>query len=136
MKLLEMREAYEYASGKLSDITRQLAMAGFAIIWIFNGSVNDFVLPAELILPCILLCAALLTDVFQYISSTAIWHYVYVKNRKLLKNNLDNAEKDDCDLDGKEPKYVNKPIWFFFWTKITLLIIAYMLIGIFFITKL
>ena len=40
MKLSEIRVAYEELSGKLSEINRQLCFAGFAVIWIFNETVN------------------------------------------------------------------------------------------------
>ena len=36
MKLSDYRETYYEFSGKASDVTRQLAFAGIAIVWIFK----------------------------------------------------------------------------------------------------
>ena len=40
MKLERLTEIYENRTGKLSDVTRQLALAGIAIIWVFKKEIG------------------------------------------------------------------------------------------------
>lgn len=127
MKLSEIRSAYEEISGKLSDISRQLCFAGFAIIWIFNNEDKGICVPKELYWPTLLLCASLFLDLWQYIISTSIWYGYYLHKRK--KN-----EKDE-DIDINEPEWLNIVPWLLFAVKIISLIIGYILIGKFLIFK-
>lgn len=71
MKLSEARDFYYFYTGKTSEIVRQLALAGIAVIWIFKtGQVQ---LPAELILPLILIALTLVLDLFQYFVAATTW---------------------------------------------------------------
>lgn len=127
MKLSEIRDAYEEISGKLSDINRQLCFAGFAIIWIFNKTDNDISVPTELYLPALLLCASLFFDLIQYAISTLLWYVYYLYKRE--KN------KKDEDVEVNEPEWLNTISWLLFMAKIISLIIGYILIGVFLISK-
>lgn len=128
MKLSEIRTAYEELSGKLSDINRQLCFAGFAIIWIFNKSIGDFSVPQDLYLPAFLLCSALFTDLLQYVISSASWYIYYLRKRN-------NANGDD-NIEVAEPEMLNLIPWGLFFLKVILLVLGYILIGIFLISKL
>ena len=128
MKLSEIRTAYEDLSRKLSDINRQLCFAGFAIIWIFNKSMGDFSVPQDLYLPAFLLCSALFADLLQYVISSASWYIYYLKNR--------SSENKDDDIEVNESEKLNIIPWILFFIKIILLIIGYIFIGIFLISKL
>ena len=64
MNLQDYRDDFYTYSGKASDISRQLAFAGIAIIWIFKKKVpaTGLTVPSELILPGILIVLALGVD--------------------------------------------------------------------------
>ena len=127
MKLSEIRDAYEEISGKLSDINRQLCSAGVAIIWIFNKTDNDISVPTELYLPALLLCASLFFDLLQYAISTFVWYGYYLCKRE-KNNKVEN-------IDVNEPEWLNTISWLIFIIKIISLIIGYILIGKFLISK-
>lgn len=96
MKLSNYRETYYFFSGKASDVARQLALAGVALVWIFktsNGPTPK--IPGELILPAGLLVLTLAFDLFQYITATAIWGFFqWYEERKL------NDINDDPELSS------------------------------------
>lgn len=127
MKLSEIRTAYEDLSGKLSDISRQLCFAGFAVIWIYNKSENNISVPQELYLPAFLLCLSLFLDIMQYVVSSLSWYIFYLKKRK--------GNSNDDDTSVKEPEKLNIVPWILFGLKIIALIIGYFYIGIFLIAK-
>lgn len=129
LKLSEIRKGYEEASGTLSEFNRQLCFAGFAIIWIFNGSVNGFKIPKELFIPGFLLCLSLILDIFQYICTTVVWYCFYLKQRKI------NSSKDEEEVPVEEPESYNVVSWLLFACKILAMISAYILIAIFLISK-
>lgn len=115
--LSEFKEDYYLFTGKLSDINRQIAFAGIALIWVFKkGSDLDFQIDNKLILPAILIVCALAFDIFQYIYQSIVWSIFYtLKNRKYKSE----------DKKIKSPEYLNYPAWFFFSIKVILVLIAY-----------
>ena len=128
IKLSETRKAYEDASGKLSDINRQLCFAGFAIIWLYNMSDGEIKIPKELYFPGVLLIASLVIDVLQYVYTTVSWHLYY--------ENHTSSDKKEEEENISEPKYINTPAWILFWLKIVGMLWGYILIGKFLILKL
>lgn len=120
MKLSEIRTAYEYLSGKLSDISRKLCFVGFAVIWMYNITFKDISVRQELYLPTLLLCVSLFFDVMQYLVSSLSWYIFYLKKRK------DNSNDDDTSV--KEPEWLNIVPWLFWGLKIIALIIGYVYI--------
>ena len=127
MRLSEIRTAYEDLSGKLSDISRQLCFAGFAVIWIYNKSDNNISVPQELYLPTLLLCVSLFFDVMQYLVASLSW-YIFYLNKREKNTNDDNVEI-------KEPEKLNIVPWILFVLKIITLIVGYIYIGKFLISK-
>lgn len=127
MRLSEIRTAYEDLSGKLSDISRQLCFAGFAVIWIYNKSDNNISVPQELYLPTLLLCVSLFFDVMQYLVASLSW-YIFYLNKREKNTNDDNVEI-------KEPEKLNIAPWILFVLKIITLIVGYFYIGKFLISK-
>jgi len=75
MKLDDYRETFYSYTGKASDISRQLAFAGIAIIWIFKKDLPGagLTVPRELIVPGLLIVLALGFDLLQYCLGTVIW---------------------------------------------------------------
>lgn len=120
MKLKDCKDAYDYFSGKTSDIIRYLGLAGIAIVWIFRTESTDKIsLSHHLLLPTILLIMGLSLDLFHYIAGTIIWGtYHRIKEKSGI-----NAEKE---FDA--PRQINWPTLVLFWSKIIPIVIAYFLI--------
>jgi hypothetical protein len=73
LNLQSVREAYYEASGKLSDIIRQLAFAGIAVVWLFGYLPNDQRLDDNFVLPGVLIVSCLAFDFLQYVYRSAAW---------------------------------------------------------------
>ena len=72
MNLSDARGHYEYHSGKVSEVCRQLGYAGIAVVWIFKvDGVNA--VPQPLVLPTVMLVAALALDLLQYVYAAIAW---------------------------------------------------------------
>lgn len=117
MKLQDVREAYYSNTGKLSDIVRQLAFAGIAIVWIFKTDVGGRpTVPPDLISAAILLVSGLTLDLLHYVAGSLIWGiYNRVKER--------GGQGEDADF--KAPAQLNWPLLFFFWSKTAVMALAY-----------
>jgi len=122
MKLSEIREAYEDISRISSTVNRQLCFAGIGIIWIFNKSSNSISVPHELFLPSFLFILSLFLDIVQYYIQTIIWHRFYLSRRR--KGIKEGQEAD-------EPESYNTISWIFFYSKVAVLIVGYVFLGIF-----
>jgi hypothetical protein len=119
MKLSDyMRDSQEF-SAKASDLSRQLAFAGIAIIWIFAKQDNSsLTIPKELIRPALLFCISLALDLTQYVVLTAIWTLFHRHHEKKL------AKVDD-DPELVAPVWFGNVGWVFFWMKISVVATAY-----------
>jgi hypothetical protein len=128
MKTVEgyWQDFYEF-SGKASDITRQLAFAAIAVIWLFktDAPTGNITIPPDLIWPGILIVAALAADLLQYVAGSLIWG-LYA--RYLEREHIAGVERHS--------KWLVRPIWLFFVIKIVLVIWAYFLILLFLLRKL
>lgn len=120
-KLSEIDRAKNDATGKASDVGRQLAFAGIATVWLLRDEgarpIGNFLLIA-----LTLLVLALLLDFLQYVVCGAIWRNFYNKH-------FDEHKNDDACVDV--PDELARPIYRFYWWKIRLLASGYvfLLIG-------
>ena len=120
MKLAYLRERYSYYSGKASDIVRQLAFAGIALLWLFKTEVDkQWKIPVELLPAATLVVLTLLLDFLQYVVGSMVW-----AGYNASKERAGTTE----DADFLAPRPINWLTNFFFWTKIVTTIIAYCLI--------
>ena len=121
MKKVEdyLEEFYTFTS-KASDVNRQLALAGIAIIWLFknpDGSIK--VIPEELSNPTFFLVSSLGVDLFQYLLGSIIWGLFFeykewqINNKKVKNENI------------KAPNIFSWTITGLFFIKIVLMLIAY-----------
>ena len=64
MKICEMRSGYYEASGKVSELSRQFAFAGIAIIWVLKVGNDSGGIPfsTELVVPLYSFVVALVLD--------------------------------------------------------------------------
>lgn len=112
---------YGYYSGKTSEISRSLAFAGIAIIWIFRNPEGNL-FNYQLLLPLILLIITLSLDLAQYLLGSIFWGVFYEhKYYKWKKGILSNTDVQDI----KAPNILSLPLVFVFLAKIILLIWAY-----------
>ena len=127
MELKKYLEAYHEFSGKASDIARQLAFAAIAIIWIFKtNSIEIIAIPNELIRPSALIIMALAFDLLQYVIASIIWKIFYsLKERKGVP----------VDQDVKASPWLSRIVLFFFIFKILFVIVGYILIFKFILSK-
>lgn len=117
---LSLKEGYDRsgeASEKSSEINRQLAFAGIAIIWVFRtDSGGRQIVPDELFLPGLLLVLGLSFDLLQYVIRSEVWYRV--TRRK---------EKADI-IEFVVPEWINYPGDILYWMKVVSTIIAYFLL--------
>jgi hypothetical protein len=129
-KLSTYKEVYEEASSKVSDITRQMALAGIAIIWIFRQpETAEKILSKDLIYPLFFFVFTLSCDIFQYIYKTVAWYWFFRLHEK-------KVNKKNPDPSLKANPVMNYPTWLLFWLKVIGLIIGYTLVIKFLIHKL
>lgn len=129
-KLSDYKQTYEEASSKVSDLSRQMAFAGIAIIWIFRQTdQSEQLICKELIPPLIFFIITLAFDILQYIYKTIAWYIFYrIREKKTTKKNPD-------PLTQAKP-IMNRPTWIFFWTKVVSLITGYIMIFMYLFDKL
>ena len=122
MKLSNYLQDYYSITGKTSDVARQLAFAGIALIWIFkSGDSRTFQIPKDFIYPLGIFCFALACDLLQYIIGSIIWGSFHRYHERKLTD-----PKEDPDLLA--PAWLNWPINTFFMLKLIAVISAYFLL--------
>lgn len=121
MTLSDYLASYYELSGKASDVARQLAFAGIAIIWVFHqGSGGTVAMPIALIGPAALFIGGLACDLLQYVSGTLIWGAFH----RVQEQRLGAGSKKPLTA----PAYFNWPGLFFFWSKLALILVGYLLL--------
>jgi hypothetical protein len=141
MKLEDLREIYFARSAKASDLARQLALAGLAVIWIFKtDTAGAFAVPHELSLPAFLMMLTLGADLMQFACAALLWGgFNRYKERELaatlkrLRAAGKTADEAGVALNEKwgpaqeftAPPAMNYPAIFFFWGKLVVVGIGY-----------
>jgi hypothetical protein len=121
--LAEAREGYYELTGKASDAVRQLAFAGIAVIWVFKTGDGDAVkVPDALLLPGLLLVAALFADLLQYVLAALLWGWF--ARREERRGILPD---DEIEAD----RAINWPALVLYYVKIVLVLSAYTAIGVY-----
>jgi hypothetical protein len=123
MKVDEYKTVYEKTSGKLSEINRNIAFAGIAIIWIFTKTDTQIVVPSELVLPAIFLVLSLIFDMLQYAYKTVIYAVVFRNKEKEIKR-----KKLNRDEEFDHSPTLNIITWTLWVFKIAFVILAYCII--------
>jgi len=134
MKLSEFNKRADEYTAKASEITRQLILGGLAIIWLFKVSIDGTeTLDRFLIVPLICLSIALVADLLQYVLGGKIWKAFFLQEEAKANHNSDSTKELDPDI--KAPKKLSKPIYFFYWTKILLMLLSYLLLIVYLINE-
>ena len=124
MKLSNYRADYYTFSGLASNVSRQAAFAGIALIWVFNDkNASGIHLPVELMWPTLFLILALGLDLLHYIVGSAIWGVFHRIKEKQLGSHP--------DPDVTAPVYLNWPTLFFFWGKLLAICVGYIFLFIY-----
>ena len=119
-------------SAKASEVNRQLAFAGIAIVWLFKNPEPVFVIfPSPLVFILLLLCLALSIDLIHYLFATIAWKIFYDGKESEWK---EGKLKDNAEVLG--PVWIQKTIDVMFFLKIIATIWAYIDMIRFFLPKL
>jgi hypothetical protein len=123
VKLADVRGAYQARSAKLSDIARQLAFAGIALVWLFRVQQKGgaTVIPSQLRISAVLIGAGLVFDVLQYAAATLIWG-VYGRRKEL---EIQRSATLTSDADFEAPDWLNFPAITCLWAKVASIAVAY-----------
>ena len=125
MKLSEAKAAYYAQSGTASTVARQIALAGIAVVWLFNAPVGPerIALPEELVLVALLLVITLALDLLQYVLASLIWS-VFARR---LEHQMSHCLEEDPE--GPASPFLNWPALGCFWAKMLVVILAYWLLA-------
>ncbi|SRR5260370_6371669 len=118
MKVGELRDAYEEATDKVSELVRQLSLAGIAVVWVLRTGEHSggIKYSDELLRPLILFVASLSCDLLQYMYKSVVWDY--------LNQHYWNIHHDN-EVDVRVSKRWNWVPKILFWSKALLVIVAY-----------
>ena len=119
MLLSDAWERSNFATGKASEISRQLSLAGIAVIWLFKTSDVAKPIAENMLLPLWFLLSALVLDLFQYLYTGIIWAAFSRRREKQHGSSAGTTEIADS------PDWINYPAWFIFGAKICVLAYGY-----------
>ncbi len=130
--LKEYLDDYYFYTSKASEVNRQLAFAGIAIIWIFrNTNDNDPLIPIGLLYPLTFLTLSLGLDLLHYICGSIIWGEFFKAKEKQL-NNQKLVDPENVTAS----KGFSRVLEGLFYFKISFMVICYIFLVIFFVTLL
>jgi hypothetical protein len=118
IKLSEIRKAFEEYSGRTSDLARQLAFAGIAIIWLLRvgDKTGDIKFSNSLLWPLGGFIIAVGCDLIQYLYYTIAWRIIDSAESKRDKN---------PNREVSVSKRIHWIPWILFGAKIVLIIVGY-----------
>lgn len=126
-------ELINYFSSNASNINRNLALAGIAIIWIFKKPSDSApIIPGLLNFPLWCLAISLCIDLLQYFFGSFAWKIFYERKYYLWKK---NNFKLGVVKDIEAPNYISIPIDILYLAKIVFMLIAYYNIIIYLFNK-
>lgn len=117
--LSEAWERSNYATGKASDIARQLALAGIAVIWLFKTTDSSKPITENMLFPLWLFLGSLLLDLLQYIVAGVTWAGFSRLREKQHKSSAGTTEINDS------PGYINAPAWILWVAKMIAMTYGY-----------
>lgn len=129
MDLSGAKSEYYTYTAKASDVGRQLALGGIAVVWLLHGEKHNLTFEKNLLIPLAGFCLSLALDFLQYLVCSAIWGiYRRYKEKSLhAGGNL----KDEF----LAPIAINWPGIALFWLKAACLIFGAVTLGNFIAEK-
>jgi hypothetical protein len=137
MELKGYKTEADYFTKAVSDLIRQLAFAGIAIIWIFKISANPndklivnqpHLIPNELLLPLFFLVMTLVFELLQFLIPAIIYTLYFREEEKKNNNNT--------TVNVTAPIWYTYPGYTFWGLKIISLVTGYYFILTFITSKL
>ncbi|MFC6095468.1 hypothetical protein ACFPVY_02330 [Flavobacterium qiangtangense] len=123
MKIEDYKKAKDNLTKLTSDLARQLAFAGIAVIWLFKLENNKgHIFPEELVRPLEFLVLGLIFDLLQYLFLAGAHIIRYRKNEKSV-------------IMLENPKWIPDVGYVFWIVKIVFFMIAYIQIFSFLSSK-
>lgn len=119
MKIKQARGHVDTFSGKASELSRQLAFAGIAVIWIFKNSASRGIIPDDFVFPMFFFVLALAFDLLQYILGSVEWG-IFTK----IQEAKYKCKNEDQEVDSS-PVWINYPHNLCFILKIAMIAIGY-----------
>lgn len=117
MKLEDSRENYYFFTGKVSDIIRQLGLAGIGLVWVFKVDVGGKpAIPPDLVIAAKWIVIGLGFDLLQYVYGTLAWG---------IYNGVKERQGTSVDDEFTAPRPINWPTIVFFWLKVVATLVAY-----------
>jgi len=117
MKISTLCAAYYEATGKASDLIRQLDFAGIAVVWMFKGEADPAIhFPNRLLWVLGCFAVSLACDLCQYVYKSAMLG--------LMNHHFWNNHHDD-EQDVRFSSRWNWPGIALFWSKIAAVIAGY-----------
>jgi len=118
MKISDLKATFYEASGTTSELSRKLAFAGIAVIWILRVGDNSGNIPfaAHLAVPLYCFVISLALDILQYIYKAVIY---WALNTYFWRKH----QNDEVDVSVSG--YFNLPTHLFFWGKTVLVTYGY-----------
>lgn len=117
MKLQDYRADFYTFSGKASDLSRQLAFAGIALIWLFKkDNTGQLSIPPDLVVPGIFIVCALGFDLIHYCLASLIWRWFYRSKEK-------EGVSEEAEIQHSIALEI--PLWTLFCLKIACVLVAY-----------
>lgn len=116
-----VQDNYGYLTGKASDIVRQLAFAGIAVVWIFRitDTTGRMQVPPEFVKVAFGCVVSLSLDLLQYLVASVFWGVFGCHlDRKGVK----------ADDEFAAPGWINWPALLFFWGKSAVIVLSYVLL--------
>lgn len=113
--LAEIDRTKNETTGKASDVGRQLAFAGLAVVWILREASGNPI-GETLLVPVLLLVVCLTLDLLQYVWCSFAWTIFY--NYHFEKTKSDKAQVDI-------PDWINWISYACFWLKILALLLGW-----------
>jgi H+/Cl- antiporter ClcA len=78
-----VEEEFLHYTGKAGDISRQLGLAGVAVIWLFHtATASEIQIPPLMRLPLYLICVSLGLDLVQYVFGSCSWGWLLLCKNK------------------------------------------------------
>ena len=126
--LQKFRDYHFDATVKVSENTRTLALAAIGIVWLFKiQSGEQYLVPTGLRWPLYLAILALAFDFFQHFARSIIWHVTFCRKEKEL---AEGKITEETEL--YVPAWYNDIAYFFYYTKVLVLLIAYIILVVYF----
>lgn len=126
MNLMDLQRAKDNNTAKASELVRQFAFAGIAVVWLLRSANAAEPIPLALVPALVLFGIALTCDLLQYVLNSLIWTVYY---RRKLKQHI--AETTEF----QEPAAITLPGYILFFAKIALSLAAWTVLAFYLIEK-